>query len=46
MLRLLPFLLIPALAAVLAYWLTRSKVAAASTAAVVLGGMLYIGITG
>jgi hypothetical protein len=46
MLRLLPFVLIPAVAGALVYWLTRSRVAAVLTGAAVLGAMLFIGITG
>mgnify|MGYP000476815547 CR=1 FL=1 len=45
LLRLLPFLLVPAFAAAVAYWLTRSRTAAVATGAVVLGAMLFIGIT-
>jgi hypothetical protein len=44
-LRLLPLVLIPGLAAAVAYWLTRSRTAAWATGAVVLGAMLFIGIT-
>ena len=44
-LRILPFFLIPAFAAVVAYWLTRSRAAAVATGAIVLGAMLFIGIT-
>lgn len=43
--RILPLLLVPALAAGVAYWLTRSRTAALATGAVVLGAMLFIGIT-
>jgi hypothetical protein len=45
-LRLLPFVLIPGAAGALAYWLTRSRVAAVLTGAAVLAAMLFIGITG
>jgi hypothetical protein len=45
LLRLLPFLLIPGLAAAVVYWLTHSRSAAVAAAAVVLGAMLFIGIT-
>jgi hypothetical protein len=44
-LRILPLLLIPAVAAALVYWLTGSRAAAAVTGAVVFGGMLYVGVT-
>jgi hypothetical protein len=44
-LRILPLVLIPALAGAVVYWLTRSKIAAVITAATVLVGMLYIGVT-
>ncbi len=44
-LKILPFLLIPAFAAAVAYWLTRSQAAAVATGIVVLGAMLFIGIT-
>jgi putative effector of murein hydrolase LrgA (UPF0299 family) len=43
--RLLPLLLVPALAAAIAYWLTRSRTAALVTGAVVFGAMLFIGVT-
>jgi len=38
-------LLIPTAAAALVYWLTRSRAASVATGVVVLGAMLYIGIT-
>jgi hypothetical protein len=44
-LRILPFLLVPALAGAAVYWLTRNRTAALIAAAVLLAGMLYIGIT-
>lgn len=44
-LKLLPLILIPALAAAVAYWLTRSRGVAAVAGGVVLGAMLFIGIT-
>jgi hypothetical protein len=44
-LRILPLVLVPALAAAIAYWLTGNRTAALATGAVVLGAMLYIGIT-
>jgi hypothetical protein len=43
--RILPLLLVPAFAAAVAYWLTRSRTAALATGVVVLGAMLFIGIT-
>jgi hypothetical protein len=45
LLRLLPFLLAPAFAGAVVYWLTRSRAAAVAAGAVVLGAMLFIGIT-
>jgi hypothetical protein len=44
-LRILPLLLVPALAAAVVYWLTRSRVAAVAASVVVLAGMLFIGVT-
>jgi hypothetical protein len=44
-LKILPLLLVPVFAAAVAYWLTRSRAAAVTTGAVVLGAMLFIGIT-
>jgi hypothetical protein len=44
-LRILPLFLVPAVAAAIVYWLTRSRGAAVTTAAVVFGAMLFIGIT-
>jgi hypothetical protein len=44
-LRILPLVLIPALAGAAVYWLTKSRIAAVITAAALLAGMLYIGIT-
>jgi hypothetical protein len=44
-LRILPLVLIPALAGAIVYWLTRSKISAVITAAAVLVGMLYVGVT-
>jgi hypothetical protein len=44
-LRILPLLLIPALAAAAVYWLTRNRVAAIATGTAVLVAMLYIGVT-
>jgi hypothetical protein len=44
-LRILPLLLIPALAGAAVYWLTKSRFAALMTAAALLAAMLYIGIT-
>ncbi|WP_170936958.1 MULTISPECIES: hypothetical protein [Rhodomicrobium] len=41
----LPLILVPALAAAIAYGLTRSRAAAVAAGVVVLGGMLFIGIT-
>jgi hypothetical protein len=43
---LLPFALIPGAAAAMAYWLTRSRVAAVLTGSAVLAAMLFIGISG
>ena len=45
MLKLLPFVIGPAIAAAIAYWLTRRQAVAAMAAALVLGAMLAIGIT-
>lgn len=45
MLRILPLVLVPALAGAVVYWLMRSRIAALITAAAVLAGMLYIGLT-
>lgn len=45
MLKLLPFVIGPAIAAAIAYWLTRRHAVAAVAAAVVFGAMLAIGIT-
>jgi hypothetical protein len=44
-LSILPLLIVPALAAAVVYGLTRSRPAAVTAGAVVLGAMLYIGIT-
>jgi hypothetical protein len=44
-LRILPLVLIPALTGAVVYWLTRSWISAVITAAAVLAGMLYIGVT-
>jgi membrane protein YdbS with pleckstrin-like domain len=44
-LRILPLLLIPTAAAALVYWLTGNRAASVATGVVVLGAMLYIGIT-
>jgi hypothetical protein len=45
MLKLLPFVIGPAIAAAIAYWLTGRNAIAFVAAAVVLGAMLAIGIT-
>jgi hypothetical protein len=45
MLRIVPLVLIPALTGAVVYWLTRSWISAVITAAAVLAGMLYIGVT-
>ena len=44
MLKLLPFVIGPAIAAAIAYWLTRRHAVAFVAAAIVLGAMLAIGI--
>jgi hypothetical protein len=44
-LRILPLVLIPVLTGAVIYWLTRSWTSAVITAAAVLAGMLYIGVT-
>jgi hypothetical protein len=43
--RILPLLLVAAFAAAVVYWLTRSRTAALAIGVVVLGAMLFIGIT-
>jgi hypothetical protein len=45
MLRLLPLILIPGLAGAIVYWLTGRRAVAVLTGGVVLGAMLFIGIT-
>jgi hypothetical protein len=45
MLRILPLVLFPALTGAVVYWMTRSGISAVVTAAAVLAGMLYIGVT-
>jgi hypothetical protein len=44
-LRILPLILVPTIAAALAYWLTRSRGVAVVAGGIVLGVMLFIGIT-
>jgi hypothetical protein len=44
-LKILPLLFVPAIAAAVVYWLTRNRLVAMATGVFVLGAMLFIGIT-